>query len=118
MTRLSLVGATGTAGGYALRYALNDPSVDQVTAIGRRTVGISHPELREVLHRDFADCWALAEVLSGQDAAVFCLGTYRGGRPRHRRLRIALVSGARRGHAPAGDATSIRRFAAPTWGIR
>ena len=27
---------------------------------------------------DFADCSALAGVLSGQDAAVFCLGVYTG----------------------------------------
>ena len=49
-----------------------------MTAIGRRKLGISHPKLTEVLHQDFADCSALAETLSGQDAAVFCLGTYTG----------------------------------------
>jgi uncharacterized protein YbjT (DUF2867 family) len=76
--RLVIVGATGMVGGYALRYALEHPAVGRVTAIGRRTLGISHPKLKEVLHRDFADCSALAEPLSGQDAAVFCLGTYTG----------------------------------------
>jgi hypothetical protein len=30
------------------------------------------------LHKDFADCSALAEALSDQDAAIFCLGTYTG----------------------------------------
>jgi uncharacterized protein YbjT (DUF2867 family) len=49
-----------------------------VTSIGRKELGISHPKLKEVLHRDFADCSALAEALSGQDAAVFCLGAYTG----------------------------------------
>jgi uncharacterized protein YbjT (DUF2867 family) len=49
-----------------------------VTAIGRKPLGISHPKLKEVLHRDFADCSALAQVLSGQGAAVFCLGAYTG----------------------------------------
>jgi uncharacterized protein YbjT (DUF2867 family) len=49
-----------------------------VTAIGRRKLGLSHPKLAEVLHRDFADCSALAGALSGQDAAIFCLGTYTG----------------------------------------
>jgi uncharacterized protein YbjT (DUF2867 family) len=65
-------------GGYALRYALENPAVAIVTAIGRKKVGISHPKLNEVLHQDFADCSALAEALSGQDAAVFCLGAYTG----------------------------------------
>ena len=76
--RLVIVGATGMVGGYALRDALEDPAVGAVTAVGRRPLGISHPKLKEVLHRDFADCSALAETLSGQDAAVFCLGAYTG----------------------------------------
>jgi uncharacterized protein YbjT (DUF2867 family) len=76
--RLVIVGATGMVGGYALRCALENPAVASVTAIGRKNLGISHPKLQEILHRDFADCSALAEALSGQDAAVFCLGTYTG----------------------------------------
>ncbi len=76
--RLVIVGATGMVGGYALRYALQHPAVGRVTVIGRRTLDISHPKLTEVLHRDFGDCSPLAEALSGQDAAVFCLGTYTG----------------------------------------
>jgi uncharacterized protein YbjT (DUF2867 family) len=76
--RLVIVGATGMAGGYALRCALDNLAVGSVTSIGRRRLGIVHPKLKEVLHQDFADCSALADVLSGQDAAVFCLGTYTG----------------------------------------
>jgi uncharacterized protein YbjT (DUF2867 family) len=76
--RLVIVGATGMVGGYALRYALENPIITSVTAIGRKELGVSHPKLKEVLHRDFADCSALAEVLSGQHAAIFCLGAYTG----------------------------------------
>jgi uncharacterized protein YbjT (DUF2867 family) len=65
-------------GGYALRYALEHPDVEQVTSVGRRKLGISHSKLTEVLHPDFADCSALAETLTGQDGAIFCLGTYTG----------------------------------------
>jgi len=76
--RLVIVGATGMVGGYALHHALENPAVASVTAIGRRKLGISHPKLKEVLHQNFADCSALAAPLSGQDAAIFCLGTYTG----------------------------------------
>lgn len=76
--RLVIVGATGMVGGYVLRYAVENSAVGSVTSIGRRKVGISHTKLKEVVHRDFADCSALAETLSGQDAAVFCLGAYTG----------------------------------------
>ena len=77
-THLVLVGATGMVGGYALRYALEHPDVERVTAIGRRTLGIAHTKLKEVLHPNFGDCSALAESLSHQDAAIFCLGAYTG----------------------------------------
>ena len=76
--RLVLVGASGMVGGYALRYALEDPAVESVMAVGRKKLGISHPKLKEVIHSNFADCSALAGPLAGQDAAVFCLGTYTG----------------------------------------
>src|ERR1700719_707459 len=76
--RLVIVGATGMVGGYALRHALEDSTVGTVTSIGRKKIGSSHPKLREILHPDFADCSALAGTLLGQDAAVFCLGTYTG----------------------------------------
>ncbi|MGH9685507.1 MAG: hypothetical protein ACRD5K_00250 [Candidatus Acidiferrales bacterium] len=76
--RLVIVGASGMVGGYALRYALDDPAVGSVTSIGRKKLGISHSKLKEVLHQDFADCSPLADVLSAQDGAVFCLGVYTG----------------------------------------
>jgi uncharacterized protein YbjT (DUF2867 family) len=80
-TRLVIVGATGMVGGYALRYALEHPAVARVTSIGRRKLGVSHPKLDEIVHRDFADCSALSEPLSGQDAAVYCIGAYTGAVP-------------------------------------
>src|SRR6202049_479751 len=79
--RIVIVGATGMVGGYALRCALDHPAVASATVIGRRKLGISHPKLKEVLHRDFADCFALAEPLAGQAAVVCCLGTYTGSAP-------------------------------------
>jgi uncharacterized protein YbjT (DUF2867 family) len=76
--RLVIVGASGMVGGYALRYALDSSGVKSVTSIGRKNLGVTHPKLKEVLHQNFADCSALADVLSGQDAGIYCLGTYTG----------------------------------------
>ena len=75
---LVIVGGTGMVGGCALRYALENSAVRSVTSIGRRKLDISHPKLNQVRHANFADCFALAEALSGQDAAIFCLGAYTG----------------------------------------
>jgi uncharacterized protein YbjT (DUF2867 family) len=87
---LVIVGATGMVGGYALRYALDNPSIDRVTSIGRKKLGMSNPKLKEVLHPDFANCSSLAETLSGQDAAIFCLGTYTGSVPDAEMRRITV----------------------------
>jgi uncharacterized protein YbjT (DUF2867 family) len=87
---LAIVGATGMVGGYALRFALDSSAVKSVTSIGRKRLGISHSELEEILHQDFADCSALAEPLSGQDAAVFCLGAYTGSVPDTELRRITV----------------------------
>jgi len=88
--RLVIVGASGMVGGCALRYALQNTSVERVTSVGRRNLGISHPKLTEVLHPDFTDCSSLAGTLSGQDAAVFCLGTYTGAVPDAELRRITV----------------------------
>src|SRR5579862_8267468 len=72
--RLVIVGATGMVGGYVLRFALGDPGITRVTTVGRRTLGIRHPKLTEVLHQDFLDCAPLSPALTGLDAALFCLG--------------------------------------------
>jgi uncharacterized protein YbjT (DUF2867 family) len=88
--RLSIVGATGMVGGCALRYALDHAGVAMVTAIGRRSVGFSHPKLKEVLHQDFADCTPLGDALAGQDGALFCLGAYTGAVSNHDLRRVTV----------------------------
>ena len=90
MKRVVIVGASGMVGGYALRYLLEDPAVGDVTSIGRRNLGVSHPKLTEILHPDFADCSPLAEPLTGHDAAVYCLGTYTGAVPDAELRRITV----------------------------
>jgi uncharacterized protein YbjT (DUF2867 family) len=105
--RLVIVGATGMVGGYALRYAVGHPAVGPVTAVGRRKIGISHPKLKEVLHQDFGDCSALADVVSGQDAAIFCLGAYTGAVPDAELRRVTVdypFAFARVLHAASPDA--------------
>src|SRR6185295_2865752 len=76
--RLVILGASGMVGGYALRYALDHPAIECVTAIGRRKLGVSHPKLAEVLHQDFSNCTSLAQAASCQGGCIFCLGAYTG----------------------------------------
>src|SRR6202035_1672473 len=76
--RLVIVGATGMVGSHGLRDALDPPGIGPGPATSRKKRAISHPKMHEVRHQDFCDCSALAQALSDQDAAVFCLGAYTG----------------------------------------
>lgn len=76
-----LIGATGMVGGLALSLALEDPAVARVTVLGRRSVGVAHAKLREVIQEQFLDYTSNAAALAGHDAALFCLGVYTGAVP-------------------------------------
>ena len=75
--RLVIVGASGMVGGYALRYALDNPGVKRYVnwtqeswhRASEAETG-SASELRKL--------FPLSNALSNQDAVVYCLGTYTG----------------------------------------
>lgn len=57
-----------------LHECLLHPEVEEVLVIGRRTAGITHPKLKEILHSDFFDLSAIKGQLKGYNACFFCLG--------------------------------------------
>ncbi len=67
-------GATGMVGEGVLHVCLNDPGVESVLVVGRRTCGVSHPKLLEVLHTDFFNYTPIESRLAGYNACYFCLG--------------------------------------------
>ena len=79
--QIILTGATGMIGGCALRICLDDPDLSMVTVVGRRSTGVKHAKLREVLHDNFMDYTAIADALKNQDFALYCLGAYTGAVP-------------------------------------
>lgn len=69
-----LFGATGMVGEGVLRVALDHADVETVLVIGRRSCGVSHPKLREIVHDDFYDFSAIESQCAGYNACFFCLG--------------------------------------------
>jgi uncharacterized protein YbjT (DUF2867 family) len=69
-----IFGATGMIGQGVLLECLEDPRVESVLAIGRKSTGKSHPKLKEVLHQDFEDYSAIEDQLQGYNACFYCLG--------------------------------------------
>jgi len=57
-----------------LLECLQSPQVEAVLVMNRSPLGMSHPKLREVLHRDFFDLVPIRTELTGYNACFFCLG--------------------------------------------
>ncbi|SMB99040.1 conserved hypothetical protein, partial [Hymenobacter roseosalivarius DSM 11622] len=91
--RAILTGATGMVGEGVLHECLNDPDVEQVLSINRKPYGVTHPKLREIVHRDFQDLSAIQDQLAGYNACFFCLGVSSVGmkEPEYRRITFDLT---------------------------
>lgn len=68
-----LTGATGMVGEGVLIECLENPLVEKVLVVGRRSCGYSHPKLSEVICSDLQSP-SPAEKLTGYDACFFCAG--------------------------------------------
>ena len=61
-------------GSGVLLECLDSPRVDSVVSVSRSSTGVTHPKLREVLHRDFLEFKTIRDEFLGADACFFCLG--------------------------------------------
>lgn len=72
--RVVLFGATGMVGAGTLLECLDDPGVASVLVVGRRSCGVAHAKLTEVLVEDFFRWDAVRSRFADADACFFCLG--------------------------------------------
>jgi uncharacterized protein YbjT (DUF2867 family) len=72
--RVIITGATGMVGEGVLTESLHSPDVEQVLVINRKPCGVSHPKLKEIIHKDFFDLSPITSQLVGYNACFFCLG--------------------------------------------
>ncbi len=78
MKKVMITGATGMIGGIVLRECLNSADISHVTTIVRKATGMQHPKLKELVHSDFMDYYAVRDHFSNVDVAYFCIGVYTG----------------------------------------
>src|SRR5882724_11176496 len=83
-----ITGATGMVGEGVLLECLNHPDVEQVLVINRKPGGVSHPKLREIIHRDFFNLAPIEQQLIGFNACFFCLGVSSVGMSHEEYMRI------------------------------
>lgn len=69
-----VTGATGTAGLGVIHEAIADNEISTITAIVRKPLGIEHPKLKVIIHKDFMNYAGLEDVFKQHDACIWCLG--------------------------------------------
>lgn len=69
-----ITGVTGMVGEGVLHECLLHPDVEAVLVIGRKSCGVVHPKLKEIIHNDFFDISVIENQLKGYNACYFCLG--------------------------------------------
>lgn len=57
-----------------LLECLDHPEVAEVLVINRSSIGMQHPKLKELIHKDFHNLRSVKEQLQGYNACFFCLG--------------------------------------------
>jgi len=72
--RAIITGTTGMVGEGVLHECLLNPLVEAVLIINRKSLGITHPKLTEIIHTDFYDLLPIEKYLVGYNACYFCLG--------------------------------------------
>src|SRR4051812_7718312 len=69
-----ITGVTGMVGEGVLHECLLSPDVEHVLVITRKSSGVSHPKLKEIVHKDFHNLSSIEDQLKGYNACFFCLG--------------------------------------------
>lgn len=72
--KVIITGATGMVGKGVLLECLDHDSISEVLHIGRNSLALQHPKLKELLHADFSDFSTIKSELSGYDACFYCMG--------------------------------------------
>lgn len=72
--RIVLTGSTGMVGEGVLMECLQHDEVESVLLINRRSSGIHHTKLKEILHDNFNDISGIADKVREYNACFFCAG--------------------------------------------
>ncbi len=72
--KVIITGATGMVGKGVLLECLDHDSVTEVLTIGRSSLGLSHPKLKELVHSDFSDFTSVENQLDDYNACYLCMG--------------------------------------------
>jgi len=72
--KILVTGATGMAGSELLRQAIEDENIQEIIALVRRPLEITHPKISTIIHHDFLNYDAVKDQFKDCDACIWCLG--------------------------------------------
>lgn len=72
--KVIITGTTGMVGKGVLLECIDSDKIEQILLVNRKSAGIVHPKVKEVLVKDFFDLSGIKEELKNHDACFFCLG--------------------------------------------
>ena len=78
MKNILITGTNGMIGKLILDHCLQRADVTKITSITRKSTGIIHPKLIEIIHSNFLDYTSIEEHLKEQDICFYCIGVYTG----------------------------------------
>lgn len=72
--KVIITGATGMVGEGILHTCMEDPRIEKILLINRKSANIQHAKVEEIIHKDFNDVQPIIDRLISYDACYFCLG--------------------------------------------
>ena len=72
--KVIITGSTGMVGEGVLLECLKHPDVGSILVVNRRSCGITHSRLEEIIHSDFFNLLPIESSLAGYNACFFCAG--------------------------------------------
>lgn len=72
--KVIITGATGMVGKGILLECLDHQDIIEVLTISRKSAGIDHPKLKELIHQDFSEFASVSDQLKGYDACYASMG--------------------------------------------
>lgn len=69
-----IFGATGMVGEGVRHECLKHPDIESVLVINRRSCGVIHEKLKEIIYKDFLDLSPIENELTGYNTCYFCMG--------------------------------------------
>ncbi len=72
--RAIITGATGMIGEGVVHECLQHSEVESVLVINRKSCGVEHPKLKEIIHSDFSDFSSIENELIGYNTVYLVMG--------------------------------------------